>query len=156
MSRQLSKREATLPRWWSDSPLTDMRREMDQLMSRFFGDGADMAGDGLMSPRLDLSETDKEVEVRLDLPGFRSDDIQVNLDRDLLTISGEHKEEKEEKENGRRYHRIERRHGSFHRVVQLPSTVKEDKIDASFKDGVLTVKLPKAEESKAKRIPVKG
>jgi HSP20 family protein len=74
----------------------------------------------------------------------------------MLTIHGDHDEKKEEKDEGRRYHRIECHRGSFRRTIPLPATVQEDKIDASFKEGVLTIKMPKAEESKAKKIAVKG
>lgn len=150
MTGQLSQRTA------GRNPLMNLQQEMNQLISQFFGENGESAGRATMSPSLDLSETDNEIEVHLDLPGFKPDEIDVDLSRDVLTIRGEHKEEKEEKEEGRRYHRIERRRGSFQRIVHLPSMVQQDKIDASFKDGVLTIKMPKAEESKSKKIPVKG
>ncbi len=150
MAGQLTRREMGLRPW------DNLREEMDQLFSRFFGSEGEMAGGAMFSPSLDLSETDDEIEVRLDLPGFKPEEIDVDLNQDVLTVSGEHSEEKEEKEDGRRYHRIERRMGSFRRSVSLPASVQEDKVDASFRDGVLTIKMPKAEESRSRRIPVKG
>lgn len=150
MMGQLTKRES---RW---NPLTNFQEEMNQLVSQFFGENGGASERQLMSPNLDLSETDGEIEVRLDLPGFKPEEIDVDLSHDVLTISGEHKEEKEEKDEGRRYHRIERRRGSFQRIVQLPAMVQEDKIDATFQNGVLTITMPKSEESKSKKIRVKG
>ncbi|NTV14711.1 MAG: Hsp20/alpha crystallin family protein [Desulfobulbaceae bacterium] len=100
------------------------------------------------APRLDVTETDKTVEVKTELPGVTAKEVEVTLDRGLLVIKGEKKEEKEEKD--RYYHRVERRHGTFCRSVRLPVEVKEEKIEATFKDGVLTVVLPKVEtETKA-------
>lgn len=102
------------------------------------------------APRLDVAETEATVEVKAELPGLEGKDIDITLDRGLLVIKGEKKEEKEEK--GRYYHRVERRHGTFCRSVRLPAEVKEDKIEAAFRDGVLTVTLPKVEsETKAVR-----
>lgn len=100
------------------------------------------------SPRLDLSETENGMEVVADLPGMEKKDINVSLDGDLLIIKGEKKEEKESK--GKQYHTIERRSGCFYRAVRLPVEVKKDKIEAAFKDGVLTLKLPKSKAAKEK------
>lgn len=95
------------------------------------------------APRLDVVETEKTVEVKAELPGLDKKDVEVTLDRGLLVIKGEKKEEKEEK--GKYYHRVERHQGTFCRTVRLPAEVREEKIEASFKDGVLTVTLPKVE-----------
>ncbi|MCX5870062.1 MAG: Hsp20/alpha crystallin family protein [Deltaproteobacteria bacterium] len=100
------------------------------------------------SPRLDVSETDKALEVVADLPGMEKKDIKVSLDGDLLTIKGEKKEVKEKKD--KHYHTIERRSGSFYRALRLPMDVENDKIDANFKDGVLTLTLPKSKEAAKK------
>jgi HSP20 family protein len=94
------------------------------------------------SPRLDVSETDKALEVVADLPGMEKKDIKVSLDGDLLTIKGEKKEVKEKKD--KHYHTIERRSGSFYRALRLPMEVEGDKIAATFKEGVLTLTLPKS------------
>ncbi len=95
-------------------------------------------------PRLDITETDKTVEVKAELPGLESKDIDITLDRDLLVIKGEKKLEEEKKD--RYYHRVERRYGAFCRSVRLPAVVKDEKIDATFKNGILTIVLPKVKE----------
>ncbi len=124
-------------RWWMRAPLRRAAREV----VRF-------------TPDIDMSETDKDYRVTAELPGLSKDDVQISLDEGVLTISGEKREEKkEEKEN---YWRMERSYGSFVRRVPLPSGVNEDAIEASFKDGVLTITLPKTEEAKGKKIEIKG
>lgn len=144
-----------LQRWFEGSPLEALRTEMEQAFENIFG--RPMAeGVSALSPRLDLSETDDAVQVELDLPGFKPEEVQIDVADNVLTISGEHREEHEEKGNGRKYHRVERRWGSFSRSVWLPCAVKSDKVDARLKDGVLKITLPKAEESKRQRITVKS
>lgn len=96
-----------------------------------------------LAPRLDVTETDGSLEVKAELPGMVKKDIEITLDHGMLVIKGEKKEKKEEK--GRYYHRVERRYGTFCRSVRLPAEIKEDKIEATFKDGILTVTLPKVE-----------
>jgi HSP20 family protein len=100
------------------------------------------------SPRLDVSETENALEIVADLPGLEKQDISVSLEDNLLTIKGERKEEKESKD--KRFHTVERRSGSFYRALRLPVEVENDKIEATFKDGVLTLSLPKTKESKKK------
>ena len=98
------------------------------------------------SPRLDVSETEKAVHITADLPGLEKKDISISLEDDLLTISGERKEEKEEK--GKTYHTLERRSGSFFRSIRLPAEVDKKKVDAAFSNGVLTITLPKSTETR--------
>lgn len=100
------------------------------------------------SPRIDVSESENALEIVADLPGLEKKDISVSLVDDLLTVKGERKEEKESKE--KRFHTIERSSGSFYRAMRLPVEVEKDKIEAVFKDGVLTLILPKSKESKKK------
>lgn len=100
------------------------------------------------SPRLDVSETDQAIEIKADLPGMEKKDISVSLEDDLLTIKGERKEEKENKD--KQYHTIERRTGSFYRALRLPVEVEIERSEANFKDGVLILKLPKTKDSKKK------
>ena len=104
---------------------------------------------------MDVSETDKTVEVRLDLPGIKPEDVDIQLCAGTLTVRGERREEEEKKDKERNYHRVERRYGNFSRSVTLPCGVREDEAAAEYKDGVLTVTLPKSEESKTRRIKVK-
>ena len=155
MMGQLSTREAGLRRSGSGSPLEMILREMDQLFSDFFGDRLLRAAQP-PQPRLDLSETDGEIQVHMDLPGYKREEIDISLNRDTLTITGEYAEQQEDKDEERHYHRIERRRGEFRRTIQLPAAVQEKKVEAHFKDGVLTITMPKAEESKSHTIPVKG
>ena len=104
-------------------------------------------------PAFDITENEKEYIVTAELPGIDPKEIDVTLTDGILSVKGEKKEEKEEKEKD--YHRVERRYGSFHRSFRIPGEVKSDKVDANFKDGVLRLTLPKAEEAKPKKIEVK-
>jgi HSP20 family protein len=90
----------------------------------------------------------------MDAPGMKPEEIEIEVAGDTVHIHGEHKEVKEEK--GRKYHRTERRMGSFSRMLELPYDVKEDKVAAEYKDGVLRVTLPKAEAAKTRRVTVKA
>jgi HSP20 family protein len=99
-------------------------------------------------PRLDVSETDKVIEVSADLPGLDKKDIDISLENDVLVIKGERKEEF--KETDKHVHRMERRYGAFYRSLRLPVEVKSDAIEASFKNGVLKITLPKTEEARKK------
>jgi len=103
-------------------------------------------------PALDAHEDKESFTVQVELPGFKREDIQVSLQDGVLTISGERKEEKVSKET--EVHRQERYYGKFVRALTLPTAVAADKVKAAYKDGVLTVTLPKAEEAKPKQIDV--
>jgi len=107
----------------------------------------------LWTPVVDIAEHDDDYVVKVELPGINKDDVKITLENNVLTIRGEKKQEKESKKEN--FHRIERSYGSFQRSFTLPMTVKNDKIDASYKDGILTIALPKAEEAKPKQIEVK-
>jgi len=104
-------------------------------------------------PAIDLSETNNDIIMKAELPGIDPKDIDISLTNDLLTIKGEKKQEKEEKEED--YHLIERSYGSFIRSIRLPKDVQSDKISASYKNGILKVILPKSEEAKKKEIKIK-
>ena len=152
MSTTLTKREPRGLRPFE--PLQSVRDEMEYLWSQLVGE---RPGGWLAPPKvpaMDLAETAASVEVRLDVPGFKADEIQVQLSNNVLTVSGEHAEEK--KTDEKTYHRMERRFGSFSRSVALPSPVDEDKVDAQYRDGVLTLSMPKTQEAKSRRIKVKG
>ena len=141
-------------------PLLTFQQEMNRLFDSFFGRSAVApfgglgAGWDLFSPRVDVVETDTEVRVSAELPGLDDKDIDVSLSRGALTISGEKKHEKEER--GRNYYHSERSFGSFRRSIPLPSEVQADKADAVFKNGVLTITLPKTGAKARKRIAVKS
>jgi HSP20 family protein len=127
---------------------------MDDLLSRFWGDEGEGWLAGRMAPSADLSETDTAIEVRVDLPGIKPSEIDIQLSGNVLTVSGERKEEKEEK--GRTFHRVERRTGSFSRSITLPCAVQEQEVAAEYRDGVLAITLPKEEGAKARKIKVKS
>jgi HSP20 family protein len=104
-------------------------------------------------PAFDISENDKNYLVTAELPGIDIKDVDITLSEGILTVKGEKKQEKEDKSEG--YHRIERSYGSFNRSFRIPGKVETDKIDASYKDGVLKVVLPKAEGTETKKIVIK-
>jgi len=125
------------------------------LFDRFFDDieVPNILGEGrTWVPAFDISENDKEYVVSAELPGIDSKDLEVTLSDGVLEIKGEKKREKEE--NGDNIHRVERYYGSFHRSFVVPEKVEEDKVGASYKDGVLTLTLPKAEGTEAKKIEI--
>ena len=135
--------------------MTGLKNEMDRLVDRFFEPRwEEFPAIGDWAPSLDVSETKDAFVVKAEVPGMDTGDIQVSLQENLLTIKGEKKQEKEEKDE--RYHRIERSYGSFTRTVRLPVAVDGSKVDAKFKNGLLTVSLPKAPGVKGTTIPVKA
>ena len=104
-------------------------------------------------PRANVAETDDVFEVTVELPGMEANDVTVEFQNGMLWISGEKKEEKEEK--GRMFHRIERAYGTFQRKIDLPGVVKETEINAEFVNGILKIVVPKCEELKPKQIKIK-
>lgn len=147
MVRSLIPWTERLPR-----PISRLEEEMENLMGRFFRPEEAWITPEVMVPRANLVETENGFEVTVDLPGMKPEDVNVEVKNGNLWISGESKEEKEEK--GKTYHRIERRSGEFRRVFTLPMPVAEEKISAEYKEGVLSVVLPKTEETKPKQIEV--
>ena len=109
--------------------------------------------EGAWGPVVDVIEDDDNVVIRANLPGMEKDDIDLSVVGDTLTLKGEKKQESEVKEGN--YYRIERSYGLFQREIPLPSAVDADKVEASYKDGVLEVKLPRKEGAKAKKISIK-
>lgn len=142
--------------------LLDFRNQMNRLFDEFFerpfglspflGEAARFGG---FAPSMDVSESDKEVTISAELPGMEAEDIHITLDSNVLTISGEKRAEKEEKEKN--YYRVERSYGSFRRSIPLPDYVDENKIEATFKRGVLKVMLPKipGAQKKGRQINIK-
>jgi len=134
----------------------EFRREYEDLVNRFFGPdpwfSSRLFGQGF-SPAVDVKESETEFVIKAEIPGIAQEDLNVSLTGDVLTISGEKKEEKEEK--GENLYRVERSFGSFSRSLKMPIEIQEDKIEANYKDGILTLKLPKAESTKKKSIDIK-
>ncbi len=106
-------------------------------------------------PTLNVSETDQNFEVIVSLPGMSRDDVEIHYENDALTISGERKWKHEEKENGRRYHKVESGYGSFSRSLPLPNYVDSENISAEFENGELIITIPKLKEKAGKKIEVK-
>jgi HSP20 family protein len=135
-------------------PLQALRDEFEHAFNRLSSDWDAKWLTSEFSPACDLSETADAFQVRLDVPGIKPEDINVQVTGNSVRISGERKEEKEEKD--KTYHRIERRSGSFCEALQLPGAVNEEKVQADFHDGVLTVTLPKSEASRTRTVKVKA
>lgn len=135
-------------------PLEDLYRDMDSLVQHLFGDENRAAARENFAPSMNVSETELQYEVSADLPGIKPEEVSVELHDGQVTISGKRESEKEE--TGKTFHRIERQYGEFRRTIALPLPVDEQKITAAYKDGVLTVVLPKSEKVKPTRIPVQG
>jgi HSP20 family protein len=126
---------------------------MENLMDRVFNpeEGRWLVG---FVPAANIAETETAFEVTLELPGMKAEDFKVELKKGELWISGEKRDEKEEK--GKTFHRIERSYGEFRRLIPLPGEVAEDKIEAEYKEGVLKVVVPKSEKVKPRRVEVKS
>jgi HSP20 family protein len=128
---------------------------MAEAIDRLFDDAFVMPGDGgmgMITPKVDVVENDDNVVVKAEMPGMKPEEVDVRIEGNLLTLHGEHQEEKEEKEG--QYHVRELRQASFHRVIPLPTDVDPDKAKAEFENGVLTLTLPKHENAKPKRINI--
>lgn len=154
MSTALSTRvsQALSPLFGRD-PFATFQQEMDDLMSRFQVGWNDNGQNAMISPSVDLSETDDALQIRMDVPGLKASEINIEVSGNTVRVSGEHQEQKEEK--GKTYHRLERRSGSFSRSLVLPVAVKEGQVTAESADGVLTINLPKVEAAKTQKVTVK-
>ena len=135
-------------------PLTRLHDEMDDLFRGFFGDRGLPSLEYRRWPAIDVAENENEFLIKAEVPGCKADDIDISVHGNTLTISGEKKEEQEKKEKG--YYHVERSYGSFRRDISLAGDINPDEIEASCKDGVLTVKLPKSEKAKPVKVKVKG
>ncbi len=141
---------------WFEDRITSLQREMNRLFDGFFRswelapfDQFERFALGDFAPRVNVSETEKEVIVSAELPGMDEKDINLELDENTLTIRGEKRSEHEEK--GRHWHRVESSYGTFQRTIPLPAGIDTEKAKAQMKKGVLTVTLPKRPEEVAKR-----
>jgi HSP20 family protein len=141
----------------SGREMVSFKDEMDNLFNRFFDMDLPISrrlfGDGEWAPRVDVIEGKGDITVKAEIPGCEAKDIDVKLDGRTLKISGEKKQEKEEKDEN--FHRVERSYGSFYRMVELPAEVVQEDIDAVYKKGVLKLVFKKARESEAKKIEIK-
>ncbi|MFO0698248.1 MAG: Hsp20/alpha crystallin family protein [Nitrospira sp.] len=145
-----------LTRWDRFRELEDMSHRLNRLLAGKDVKSQDGKDTMIMAdwvPPLDISETDQEFQIKAELPGIKKDNIKVTLEGGILTLQGERSEEQEEK--GRRIHRVERSYGRFARSFTLPDIVDDTKVNAEFRDGILTLRLHKSPEALPKAIEVK-
>jgi len=140
----------TLVRWNPMRSLISLPNEIDRFFDDFGLNVRDF--DTVWRPHVDLSESENSYEVKAELPGMKKEDIKIEVHDNVLTLTGEKKQEnKTDKKN---YHRIERSYGRFERCFRLPKEVKAEEIKAKYKNGVLSIDIPKTEETKPKEIVV--
>jgi HSP20 family protein len=152
MADIMRRRPRSLGRGW-DWPF---RRFFEDL----YGDSEEGTGlpelwsQGRFVPAIDVAEDDESLTLTAEVPGMKSEDLDVTVDNGVLTLRGEKREEQTKEGGG--YHRVERRYGQFERRIRLPNYVDPEKIDASYKDGVLRLVMPKMEAAKTKSIQIKA
>lgn len=146
--RLLKQSQSSLP-----ATVDRLREELDYALQNWWRGDGDLMTNGDWHPRVDMSETDDAIEVKVDLPGIKPDDIDIRISNNLLTISGKREEEKETKE--KTLHRVERSCGSFFRSIALPPGTDAEKIEAVADNGVISITVPKGAEALAKKIAVK-
>lgn len=154
LPRSLTRRDPFVDPDW---PFGTLRRDLGRLFEDFpaLGRGFFRGGDdGGFSPSVDLVETESEIKVTAEIPGMEEKDIEVTVNRESLTLRGTKKEEHEKEEKGAYFR--ECLYGKFERVIPLPAEVKTDQVVATYKNGVLTVTLPKTPEGKGRRVTVEG
>ena len=142
----------TLTRWDPFQEAMTLREAMNRLFEESLVPSITLRNGNNFVPALDLSETDNAYLIEATVPGLKAEDLNVTFENGILTISGEVKQSEETRE--RNYHRIERRYGRFSRSVNLPTTVRGDAIEARLENGVLHLRVPKAEEVRPRKITV--
>ena len=137
------------------SPWRDLE-EVSSRLARMFDESPVASGSngGNWIPRVNVEESKDELVLSAELPGMTHDDVSIELENSVLTISGEKTEQRTEGEEERRYHLWERRYGAFQRSFTLPRTVKSDDIRAGFENGILTIRMPKVAEAKTRKIAI--
>ena len=144
-----------LPELKRRSHETQRPTSFGDLMEEFWRAPFELAPFGAAEfPSVDLSEDDKQIVVKAEMPAIDPKDVDISIDNGRLTLQGEKKFEDEEKKEN--YRRIERSYGSFYRTLPLPSEVEEDKVKAQYKDGILTINMPKSEKQKSKKIEIES
>ena len=144
-----------LVRWEPVRELSSLQNDMNRLFNTFFDAPTAANGGGASGrwiPAMDLVETDEHFVLKADLPGLSDEDVHIDVEDNVLTVSGERKSEHEDKREG--YVRVERSYGSFRRSLTLPEGVDADAVSASFDRGVLEVRIPKPEQRKPRRVAI--
>ena len=142
-----------MSRWNPNRDVASLQDEVERMFQQVFG-GSRTSSAGAWSPALDVEETEDHFVLHVELPGVSPDDVEVNFEENVLTVAGERRFYEERDAEG--FRRVERHFGRFHRAVRLPDRVDAEHIDAAYKDGLLTITVPKAEEAKPRRIEVKA
>ena len=137
---------------WQPGLRNDPFTSIDRLFGGFFGDAGGSSPSGGWAPAVDLAETDSEIVLTADLPGLGEDDIEIEIEDGVLSISGEREDRRVS--DGKGYRRVERRFGRFSRAVRLPRDTDPEKIDARFDNGVLEVRIAKPEARKPHRVEI--
>jgi HSP20 family protein len=132
--------------------LVDMSREMDRLMNSIWSEGN--GGSVTWAMPAEVVETDAEIRIDLEVPGFREEDLEITMEKNVLSITGEKRMSREEEVKDTDYRVSERRYGRFHRAFTMPSSVRGDACEASYENGVLTLRFPKVEEARPRRIQI--
>ena len=146
-----------LARWSPTRDLLSFRDDMNRMFNEFFGRTEGQEGTwlaGAWSPPVDIYDADEAIILKAELPGFGKDDVNIELKDNTLTLKGQRKHETEMKDE--QYVRRERTYGSFQRTFMLPTPIDQEKVAATYKDGVLELRLPKSEAAKPKRIAISG
>ena len=140
-------------RWQPLGEIDRFKQQMDRMFDNFFGSETDVSeASAMWYPSVDIKETKDDFVLMAEVPGMSKDDIKINISENTLTIRGEKREEKKEEDHN--YHRVERRYGKFQRSFTLPTQIQGNKVKAAYKDGILTITMPKKEEVKPKEIPI--
>jgi HSP20 family protein len=145
---------SNLTRWEPVREMMTLREAMDRLFDDAFTRPLNLRDGGWSAPAVDMYQTDDEVVVKVALPGFKADEVQIQVTGDVLSLRGEMKHEEEQEDKS--WHIREHRWSSFERSIALPTEVRADRANADFENGILTITLPKAEEVKPKTISVKA
>ena len=141
-----------LVRWQPTREVDSLQSEVNRVFDAFFGNGAGASSARRWVPATDLVETDDHLVLKADLPGLSRDDVEIEIEDRVLTVSGERKAEHEEKSEG--FHRVERAFGRFSRSLTLPDGIEPESVEAEFADGVLEIRIPKPEQRKPHRVAI--
>ena len=142
----------TLIRWNPWREIEEMADRYTKAVGQAQTGSQEVVATGDWAPRVDIAETENAFEIKAELPEVNKEDVKISIYNGVLTLRGERKQEKEE--HGKKFHRIERKYGSFTRSFTLPDNVDETNIKAAFKDGILNLQIQKTEEAKPKAIEV--
>lgn len=154
MSQTLPARiSSAFPSLFRRDPFLTLQKEMDDLIERVSHDWGGSLSTFAFRPAADLSETNSSLEIKMDMPGVKPEEVSIEVTGNTVRISGERKEEKEQKD--KTWHRVQRASGQFSETLTLPCAIKENEVKAEFHDGVLVVTLPKIEAAKTHTVKIK-